>query len=98
VRRLVRRAFPYCSASATTSSRQKAGMSGTTRSQMRFPSRNAGLSIHIAPALTRSSFMPREPVARALSTMPAETATSPPWQMMPTVLPLSWTALTRFVI
>jgi hypothetical protein len=37
-------ALPYPSTSAATSSRQKAGMSGTTRPQTRFPSRKAGLS------------------------------------------------------
>src|ERR671916_2854305 len=88
----------YSSARAETSSRQKAGMSATTRPQTRLPSRNAALSTQVAPAFSRSSLMPSDPVALTPSTMPAEIATSPPWQMMPTVLFLSWTALTRPVI
>ena len=61
-------------------------MSGTTRPQTRLPSRNAALSTQIAPAFSKSSLIPSEPVAPAPSTKPAEIATSPPWQMMPTVL------------
>ena len=38
---------------AATSSRQKAGMSSTTRPQTRFPSRNAGSSTQVAPAFTQ---------------------------------------------
>src|SRR5215211_1920503 len=93
-----RTAPPYCSASAATSSRQNAGISGTTRPQTRLPSRNAALSTQVAPAFCRSSLIPSEPVALAPSTMPAEIATSPPWQMIPTVLFLSYTVLTRSVI
>src|SRR5215218_2915610 len=88
----------HSSARAATSSRQNSGMSGTTRPQTRFPSRNAALSTQIAPAFSRSSLIPSEPVALDPSTMPAEIATSPPWQMMPTVLFLSCTVLTRSVI
>src|SRR5215212_652832 len=98
VYRLVCVPLPYSSARAATSSRQNAGMSGTTRPQTRLPSRNAALSTQVAPAFSRSSLMPRDPVALTPSTMPAEIATSPPWQMMPTVLFLSCTVLTRPVI
>ena len=49
------------SARAATSSRQKAGMSSTTRPQTRLPSRKAGSSTQVAPALTRSSRMPERP-------------------------------------
>ena len=66
------------STSAATISRQNAGMSATTRPQTRWPSRNAGASTHVAPALTKSSLMPSEPVARRPRTIPAEIATSPP--------------------
>ena len=70
------------SAKRATSSRSKSGMSATTRPQTICPSRKAGSSTHSAPASTRSSLMPSDPVARA-PTMPAEIATLPPWQMIP---------------
>jgi hypothetical protein len=51
-------------AMAATSSLQKSGMSSTTRPQTMVPSRKAGSSTQVAPALTRSSLIPRLPVAR----------------------------------
>jgi hypothetical protein len=51
-------------AMAATSSLQKSGMSSTTRPQTMVPSRKAGSSTQMAPALTRSSLIPRLPVAR----------------------------------
>jgi murein peptide amidase A len=85
---------PAASENAATSSRQKSGMSATTRPHTSVPSRNAGSSTHSAPTFTRSSLMPSDPVARA-PTMPAEMATLPPWQMIPIGSPRSWAALTR---
>jgi protein MpaA len=85
---------PAASENAATSSRQKSGMSATTRPHTRVPSRKAGSSTHSAPTFTRSSLIPSEPVARA-PTMPAEMATLPPWQMIPMGSPRSWTAFTR---
>ncbi len=41
----------------------------------RLPSRKAGSSTQVAPPFTRSSLMPRLPVARCPSTIPAETPT-----------------------
>ncbi len=73
---------PAASENAPISSRQKSGMSATTRPHTSVPSRKAGSSTHSAPAFTRSSLIPRDPVARA-PTMPAEIATLPPWQMIP---------------
>lgn len=49
---------------ASTSTAHHAGMSSTTRPQTRVPSRNAGSSTHVAPALMRSSAIPVDPVAR----------------------------------
>jgi protein MpaA len=79
---------PAASANAATSSRQKSGMSATTRPHTSVPSRKAGSSTHSAPAFTRSSLIPSDPVARA-PTMPAEIATLPPWQMIPMGSPRS---------
>lgn len=79
---------PAASENAATSSRQKSGMSATTRPHTSVPSRKAGSSTHSAPALTRSSLIPSDPVARA-PTMPAEIATLPPWQMIPMGSPRS---------
>ena len=62
---------------AATSSRQKSGMSSTTRPHTTGPSRKAGSSTHVAPAFPRSSLMPRLPVARRPATIPAEMPTSP---------------------
>src|SRR5213594_3454676 len=50
-----RRQLRWPASIAATSSRQKSGMSGTTRPHTRLPSRNAGSSTQVAPALTRSS-------------------------------------------
>ena len=72
-------------------------MSSTTRPHTRFASRKAGSSTQVAPALTRSSRIPSDPVARPPSTMPAEIAISPPWQMMPIGLPAPWIAATKSV-
>jgi murein peptide amidase A len=85
---------PAASENAATSSRQKSGMSATTRPHTSVPSRKAGSSTHSAPTFTRSSLIPSEPVARA-PTMRAEMATLPPWQMIPIGSPRSWTDLTR---
>ncbi len=79
---------PAASEKAATSSRQKSGMSATTRPQTSVPSRKAGSSTHSAPTFTRSSLIPSDPVARA-PTMPAEIATLPPWQMIPIGRPRS---------
>jgi hypothetical protein len=79
---------PY-PAMAATSSLQKAGMSSTTRPQTMFPSRKAGWSTQVAPALIRSSLIPRLPVARCPATIPAEIPTSPAWQINPTIFPWS---------
>src|SRR5581483_1291181 len=51
------------SARAATSSRQKAGMSSTTRPHTRLPSRKAGSLTQMPPALVISSLIPVEPVA-----------------------------------
>ena len=84
---------PAASEKAATNSRQKSGMSATTRPHTSVPSRKAASSTHSAPTFTRSSLMPSEPVARA-PTMPAEMATLPPWQMIPMGSPRSWTPFT----
>ena len=53
-------------------------MSATTRPHTRLPSLNAASSTQVAPALTRSSLMPKDPVAFFPLRMSAETAKDPP--------------------
>src|SRR6476620_7201625 len=83
--------------SVAINSRQNAGMSATMRPHTRLPSRNAGSSTQVAPALTRSSLMPSDPVALRPRTMPAEIATSPPWQMIAIVFPAAFICWTNLV-
>src|SRR5437764_3132345 len=66
------------SANASTNSRQKAGISSTTRPHTIFPSRNAASLTQVPPALVISSLMPVEPVALCPFIIPAEMGTHPP--------------------
>jgi hypothetical protein len=61
-----------------TISRQKSGMSATTRPHTKLPSLKAASSTQVAPALTKSSLMPRDPVAFLPFKISAETASDPP--------------------
>src|SRR6266699_1569624 len=70
--------FSIYSASAFTNSRQKSGMSATTRPHTIWPSRKAGSFVQIPPALVLSSLMPVEPTALRPFIMPAEIGTHPP--------------------
>ena len=53
-------------------------MSATTRPQTKLPSLKAASSTQVAPALTKSSLMPKEPVAFFPFKISAETANDPP--------------------
>ena len=61
-------------------------MSATTRPQTKLPSLKAASSTQVAPALTKSSLMPKDPVAFFPLRMSAETAKEPPWQIIPITL------------
>jgi hypothetical protein len=71
--------------SAFISSRQKSGISATTRPHTRFPSRKAGASTHVAPAFCKSSLIPVLPVMRLPMQIPALAATQPAWQINPMI-------------